>query len=118
MPIQGMLKMMFTPAPGWKKDVETNGKQARAAVISDPRELIKGIGGYQGRDGWLDVEVEVKPNDEVPFHGKMKCLFSTAIGGMLAPGLSVNVRYDGRDKRKIILMDDVNTLLGYRVRKP
>jgi len=117
MAIKDMLKMMLSPAPSWKKDVEKNGKQAQAIVISDPRDLVKGIGGYQGRDGWLDVEVDVKPDNEASFRGKMKCLFSTAIGGMLAPGLNVNVRYDEKDNRKILLMDDFNKLLSYRVRK-
>ena len=112
-----MLKMMFAPTPGWIKGVERGGVDAQAVVLSDPGKLIQGIGGYQGRDGWVDVDVEVHPVEGEIFQGKMKSRFSTAIGGMLATGLTVNVRYDLKDNKRILLMDDVNKLLSYRARK-
>jgi hypothetical protein len=111
-----MFRMMFAPTPRWLKQVETSGRDAKAAVISDPKQILKGVAGYQGRDGWLDVEVEVHPPDEIPFKGKMKCRLSTALGGMLEPGMQVNVRYDVADRRRILLVDDVNKLLSYRLK--
>jgi hypothetical protein len=112
-----MFKMMITPTPSWAKDVEKNGKPAIAEVLSNPQDIMKGIGGYQGRDGWIDVEVNIRPSDEAEFEGKMKCRFSQAIGGMLATGMKVNVKYDLKDKKRILLVDDVNKLLSYRLKK-
>jgi len=112
-----MLKMMITPTPSWVKDVEKNGKLAIAQVLSNPQDIMKGIGGYQGRDGWIDVEVKIHPSDEAEFEGKMKCRFSQAIGGMLTAGIKVNGKYDPKDKKRILLVDDVNKLLSYRLKK-
>ena len=47
----------------------------------------------------------------------MKCRFSTALGGMLAPGMKVNVRVDPRDPGHVLLVDDVMQLLSYRNKK-
>jgi len=47
----------------------------------------------------------------------MKCRFSTALGGMLAPGLKVNARLDPKDPRRVLLVDDVNKLLSYRLKQ-
>ena len=112
-----MLKMMFSPTPGWIKDVEKNGNPAQAVVLSNPQDLVKGIGGYQGRDGWIDVQVEVHPATGAVYQAKMKCRFSTALGGMLAPGLKVNVGMDPRDPSHVLLVDDVNKLLSYRLKQ-
>ena len=115
MSIKDMLKMMFTPAPGWKKQVEKEGKQALAVVMCDPGNISQGI-SYQGRDGWLDIEVEVKPDDDLPFEGKMKCQLSASMA--LTRGMTVNVRYDPKDKSKILLMDDATQLFYSRVIQP
>ena len=111
-----MLKMMFSVSPRWLKDVEKNGKLALAEVLSDTQQILKGVAGYQGRDGWIDVEVEVFPPDEIQFKAKMKTHLSTALGGMLAPGLRVNVRYDPKERQHVLLVDDVNKLLSYRLK--
>jgi hypothetical protein len=111
-----MLKMMFSVSPRWLKDVEKNGKPASAEVLSDPQQILKGVAGYQGRDGWIDVEVDVYPTDDVQFKAKMKTRFSTALGGMLAPGMRVNVKFDGKDKQHVLLVDDVSKLLSYRIK--
>jgi len=115
MSIKDMLKMMFTPAPGWKKQVETEGKQARAVVMGDPENISQGI-SYRGRDGWLDIDVKVEPIDDLPFDGKMKCRLSTSMA--LTRGMTVNIRYDPKDKSKILLMDDINKLFYSRVIQP
>ena len=115
MSIRTMLKMMFTPAPSWKKHVENEGKQARAVVMCDPENISKGI-SYQGRDGWLDIDVEVKPEDDLPFSGKMKCQLSASMG--LTRGMTVKIRYDPKDKSKILLVDDVSQLFYSRMIQP
>ncbi len=115
MSIKEMLKMMFTPAPGWKKQVETEGKQARAVVMCDPENISQGF-GYKGRDGWLDIDVEVEPDNDPPFDGKMKCQLTASMA--LTRGMTVNIRYDPKDKSKILLMDDVNQLFYSRMIQP
>ncbi len=112
-----MFKMMFSPSPSWLKDVEKHGRQASAVVLSDPKQILKGVSGYQGRDGWIEVEVDVHPTDEASFKEKMKTRLSTALGGMLEPGMRVNVRYDPKDRRRVLLADDVNQLLSYRLKR-
>ena len=111
-----MFKMIFTPSPGWLKNVEKSGKQAQALVISDPKSILKGVAGYQGKDGWIDLEVEGHPADEAPFRAKMKARFSPVLGGMLEPAMHVNVKYDGADRQRVMLVDDVNKLLSYRLK--
>ena len=112
-----MFKMIFGLTPGWIKNVEKNGKTAVAVVISDPQEVLKGVAGYQGKDGWIDVQARGEPADDAPFEAGMKCKLSQAIFGMLAIGMKVNVRYDPQDKKRVLLVDDANTLLNYRLRK-
>lgn len=46
----------------------------------------------------------------------MKCRLSHALGGMLEPPMKVNVRYDPKDKQRVLLVDDINTLLSYRLK--
>jgi hypothetical protein len=115
MSVKDMLKMMFTPAPGLKKQVEKEGKHALAVVKCDPGNISQGI-SYQGRDEWLDIDVEVKPDDNLPFEGKMKCQLSASMA--LTRGMTVNIRYDPRDKSKILLMDDVSQLFYSQVIQP
>jgi len=88
-----LLKMMFAPTPSWIKKVEKTGKPAQATVLSGLNDIFKGISGNQGRDGRLDIEVEVQPIDETPFKVKMQWCLGTALGEMVEPGLYVNGRY-------------------------
>jgi hypothetical protein len=111
-----MFKVIFGPTPGWIKDVEKNGTPARAVVLSDPKELIRGVAGYQGRDGWIDVRVRIEEAVGAPFEAKMQCRLMTALGGMLEPGMRVNTKYDPRHKDRVLLADDVNSLLSYRLK--
>lgn len=111
-----MFKMLLLPSPGWVKDVEKHGKLATAVVRSDPKEILKGVAGYQGRDGWVDVLVLVQPGEDPPYEAKMKCRLSHAIGGMLEPPMKDNVRYDPKDKQRVLLVDDINTLLSCRLK--
>jgi hypothetical protein len=109
-----LLKMMFGPTPRWIKDVESHGKAAQAVILSDPKEILKGVAGYEGRDGWIDVQAQVQPAGDVPFEARMKCRLSQAVFGMLEIGMTVNVRYDPENKSRVLLVDDVNALLRYR----
>ncbi len=112
-----MGKNIFGSKPGWLKQVEKNGQPAKAVVLADPKDYFKGTGGYQGADVWMDLAVRVEPGLEAPFEAKMKCQLSQIIGGMIKAGLRVNVKYDPGKKDRVLLVDDVNALLQYRVRK-
>jgi hypothetical protein len=113
------LRMMFRPTPGWVKQVRVQGQPAVAVVLADPQEVadLQRGGGYQGRDGWIDVAARVEPASAAPFEAAMKCRLSQALFGMLAAGMKVNVRYDPQNKNRVLLVDDVNTLLRYRVQE-
>jgi hypothetical protein len=111
-----MFKMIFSPTPGWIRDVEKNGKDALAEILSHPQQILKGVAGYQGRDGWIDVQAQIHPGDDAQFEGKVKCRLSQAIGGMLERGMKVNVKYDPKHKARILLVDDINKLLSYRLK--
>lgn len=37
------------------KEVARNGKPASATVLSDPKTILQGVAGYQGKDGWIEV---------------------------------------------------------------
>ncbi len=113
----GSLEANLSSAPGWLKEVERNGLAARAYVLSDPQKMLKEIGGHKGREVWLDVEARIEPVTGGTFETRMKCHLSQAIFGVLASGMKVNVRYDPADRSRVLLVDDVHTLLSYRVMK-
>jgi hypothetical protein len=116
MRIGSMLKMMLLPAPRWIKKVEANGDPASATVLSNPGKVIEGIGGYEGKDGWIDFQADVLTEVGEQFTATAKCRLSQALGGMMEPGLKVNVRYDPKDRKRVVLVDDVQTLLNYRLK--
>jgi hypothetical protein len=111
-----MLKLLFSLTPGWIKDVERNGATATATILSDPQQVMKSVKGYQGKDAWIEVMVRVEAGLEPAFESKMKCKLSQAVFGMLETGMQVNVRYDRKDHQRVLLVDDVNTLLSYRLK--
>jgi hypothetical protein len=88
--------------PPWTKQVAQHGKQAMATVIENT--AMKGIGGYQGEDVWLDLPVKVQPTDEPAFEAQMKCRLSQTM--LLRAGSEVQVHYDPADKSKVILTSD------------
>lgn len=112
-----MFKLMFSPTPGWIKSVEKNGEPAMAVILANPQHILDGVPEYKGRDAWIETGAEVHPASGEVYQAKMKCRLSQALGGMLEPGLQVNVRIDRKDRSKVVLMDDINTLLSYRLKK-
>jgi hypothetical protein len=116
MGIGSMLKMTLSPTPRWIKGVEANGRPASATVLSDPKQVIEGIGGYRGKDGWIDFQADVLTEVGEQFTATAKCRLSQALGGMMEPGMKVNVRYDPNDHGRVVLVDDVQTLLNYRLK--
>jgi len=110
-----LIKMIFRMTPGWIKEVARNGKLASATVLSDPKTIFQGVAGYQGKDGWIEVQVKVHPSDEVAFPAKMTCRLSQVLGGLLEPGVEVHVRYDPGNKKRVLLMDDVDALLRAQI---
>jgi len=116
MGIGSMLKMTLTPSPRWPEKVARDGRPASATVLSDPKEVMRGVAGYQGKDGWIDFEAEILTEEGEQFTTKAKCRLSQALGGMMEPGMKVNVRYDPKDRERVVLVDDVQTLLNYRLK--
>ena len=115
-----LFKMMFQVTPRWIKSVEASGTPARAIVISLPQEvavLKGGKAGYEGRDGWVKIPVEVLLDGDEAFTASMTCKLSQAIFGLIEPESTVNVRFDPENRDYVLLVDDVNTLLQYRVVK-
>jgi len=113
-----LFKSVFSLEPGWAKSVIANGLPAQATIITpDPQTIVKGIGGYEGRDGWTDLQVTVYSANEPPYEAKMICKLSQVVFGMLAGNQTVNVKIDPKDKAHVILSDDVHTLLQARVKK-
>lgn len=116
MRIGSMLKISLSPTPRWIRDVEQNGEPALATVLTDPKEIIEGVAGYRGKDGWTDFKADVLPEVGERFAATTKCRLSQALGGMMEPGMKVNVRYDPEDRERVVLVDDVQTLLNYRLK--
>jgi hypothetical protein len=114
------MKMAWGPTPGWIAKVREGGQPATALVLRDPEavEATKRIGGYKGRDGWIDVDVRVKSAAGPPFEATMKCRLSEAMFGMLAAAMEVNVRYDPAAPEHVVLTDDANALLQKRIVTP
>ena len=111
-----MLDLMFGFKPRWFDKVLAVGTPASATVISDPKDVMKGVAGYQGGERYFDVVVRVGATYDGVHEQKMKTPLSTALGGMLEAGMEVNVKYDAADPTKIVLADDVMALLNRRVR--
>jgi hypothetical protein len=120
MGLMDAFKMAWGPTPGWIAKVRESGQPATALVLRDPAAVaaMKGVGGYRGKDGWIDVDVRVKTATEPPFEATMKCRLSEAMFGRLSAGMDVSVRYDPTDKGHVVLMDDANALLQKRVITP
>ena len=91
--------------PFWVKQVLETGAEASAIIIEN--NAMKGIGGYQGGDIWLDLPVRVQPANESAFEAQMKCLLSQTM--MLRDGNEVKVRYDRSNKSKVVLVGNQRT---------
>lgn len=111
-----LLKMMFTAEPNWMQAVTDYGLSAQATLVEDPRAITKGIGGYEGEDGWIDLKVVVHPPSEPMYDARMKLKLSQAIFGLLAMGQTVNVKVDPKDLSHVLLSDDVHALIQSRVK--
>jgi hypothetical protein len=112
-----LAKNVFGSRPGWLKKVAKDGQPAKALVLENPKDYFKGIGKYEGADVWLDLAVRVEPSLEAPFEARMKCQLSQILGGLLEANMRVNVKYDRRHNDRVLLVDDINALLQYRIKK-
>lgn len=112
-----MFKAVFSIPPGWIKNVQKNGTPAKAEIISDPKDNMKGVQGYEGRDVWLEVKARLEPENEAPYEVNLKCQLSQILFGMLEKGMKVNVKYDPLHKDRAVLMDDAQALLMTRIKK-
>jgi len=114
-----LFKMMFRPTPRWITAVQATGTPALAVVLATPKEVetLQGGVGYEGRDGWIDVPVQVRPADTALFEAGMTCKLSQALFGRLTEGMQVNVRYDPNAPQRVLLVDDVHTLLRSRAKQ-
>jgi hypothetical protein len=100
--------------PGWIKQVQKSGRQASAIALAGGQDYLKGIGGYEGADLWLDLPVRVEPEGEQPFEAKMKCRLSQSL--VVEAGMKVPVRYDPSRRTRVVLLGDVQTLLESRLK--
>jgi hypothetical protein len=73
--MSSLFTMMFKLTARWIKDVREGGEPAFAVVLSQPKEVVAlgHLGGYEGRDGWIDVPVRVESHAGPPFEAGMKC---------------------------------------------
>jgi hypothetical protein len=112
-------RLMFSIKPAWVDTVSNQGLSASALVLENPKEVeqLKKSGGYQGKDAWIRVPVKVHPQSARAYPADMICQLSQVMLGMLETGMQVNVRVDRDDPSRALLVDDVNTLLSYRVQK-
>jgi hypothetical protein len=94
-------------AAGWVKRVTQSGMDAKAVVLEN--NYLKGIGGYQGGDQWLELPVRVQPASEPAYEAKMKCKLTQIM--LLHAGSEVPVRYDPTDKNKVVLIGDAISIL-------
>jgi hypothetical protein len=83
--------------PPWIRKVLSSGVEASAEVLAN--NLMKGVGGYEGADRYVDLPVRV--NAGPPFETKMTCRLSQAM--MLQPGAHITVKYDPAHHRHVIL---------------
>lgn len=112
-----LLKMMFTIEPGWIKSTASNGVPAKATLTSDPQEIMKGIGGYEGKDGWIEIKAMVQVGTEPAYPATMMCKLTQAVFGAMKLGQTVNVKCDPKNAQHVLLVDDVHALLQSRVIK-
>jgi hypothetical protein len=98
--------------PGWVRQVLVNGARASADVLKD--DPMDGM-GYRGDDMWIDLPVEVHPENDEPFKAQMKIRLSQAVFGLMAHGKRVSVRYDPKDKSRVVLDGQLVKLPGKRV---
>lgn len=99
--------------PGWIRQIRRYGAKASADVLKgDPLDGM----GYRGDDMWIDIPVEVHPNNEEPFRAFMKIRLSQAALGLPLHGKRVYVRYDPKDKNRVVLDGELVHLPGKRAR--
>jgi len=112
-----LAKNVFGSRPSWAKKVAKEGQPATALVLENPKNYFKGIPKYEGADIWLDLAVRVEPSLEAPLEARMKCQLSQVLGSLLEADMRVNVKYDRQHKDRVLLVDDINALLQYRIKK-
>lgn len=98
-------------APRWTTRVLREGRQAPAIVLAN--DVLKGIGGYEGENVWVELPARVQPEGEPPFEASVKCRLSQSLA--LSAGTQVAVKYDARDRRKVVLLGDLPALFKARV---
>jgi hypothetical protein len=113
------IQTLFSSKNGWVKSVKENGTAASAILLENPKEVerFQNVGGYQGKDVWISILSEINPPTGQTYRANVVCQLSQAMFGMLEAGMQVNVRFDQFDPSHIVLIDDVQTLLKYRLKK-
>lgn len=111
------LKVVGTPKAGWVDKVREGGERATATVLAKPEAVadMGKVGNYEGHDPWIDADVRVAATSEPPFEAKAKITLSTAGVGLIEAGTKVNVRYDPEHHDRVVIVDDVPTLLQQRI---
>jgi hypothetical protein len=87
--------------PPWLKSVLKDGRSADAYLLSGFQEFVSGVGGYEGSELWIELPVRVEPQGTEAFEAQMKCRLSPA--WVLEKGRSVSVRYDPKNRRRVMM---------------
>lgn len=116
--VVGIVAYVVTPyiPPLWVKGVLRSGEQATAEVLAH-EPYMKGIGGYQGGDFWLELPVRVQPGDGPVYESRMKCRLSQYAFGAIRAGSRVPVRVDPNNGRRVVLEGDAEALLRTRLER-
>jgi len=97
-----MPDLMFGFKPRWFDKVVAVGTPASATVISDPKDVMKGVAGYEGGERYFDVVVRVGATyDGVPRMGQRRLSSPVTVvarnaslyGGEKAEGSLLRVHY-------------------------
>jgi len=101
-PVPIML-IFFYSKPGWIKQVQRTGKLAPAQILK-VKDTHVSTGGGLGTGYYLDLTVQVTPQDEAAFEARLEVLDSVL--SIPSAGDAIMVRYDPADHRHIVLAPD------------
>lgn len=102
-----MFKNIFHPNLDWIEKVLLNGRLATATLLVDPLDLVKNPEKKHEDDEWLDIPVELKAYKGEQCITTMKCHLMQVKNNMLIKGMQVSVKFDPLDRRRVILVEQV-----------
>ena len=111
-PVWLFMKYM-NASPGWVKQVEANGKQASATILSVQNTGLV----INNTVAVVKLHLRVEPPNEAPFEVSQEKEISMITGpGRYTPGAQFKVKYDPGNQKHVVLLSDADTHSGDRVR--